>query len=60
MQRVSDIHIQVRQAYTKIRMRQHGELRVYAEWSAYVYERAHRSGVSHTQRQLLPILAIER
>lgn len=33
MQNVSDIHIQVRQTYTKIRMRQHGELRVYAEWS---------------------------
>lgn len=33
MQNVSDIHIQVRPAYTKIRMRQHGELRVYAEWS---------------------------
>jgi general secretion pathway protein E len=32
-QKVSDIHIQVRQGYTKIRMRQHGELRVYAEWS---------------------------
>ena len=32
-QNVSDIHIQVRQAYTKIRMRQHGELRMYAEWS---------------------------
>ncbi len=32
-QGVSDIHIQVRQAYTKIRMRQHGELRLYAEWS---------------------------
>jgi len=32
-QSVSDIHIQVRQAYSKIRMRQHGELRVYAEWS---------------------------
>lgn len=32
-QTVSDIHIQVRAAYTKIRMRQHGELRVYAEWS---------------------------
>lgn len=32
-QNVSDIHIQVRQAYTRIRMRQHGELRVYAEWS---------------------------
>lgn len=33
LQNVSDIHIQVRQAYTKIRMRQHGELRIYAEWS---------------------------
>lgn len=33
VQNVSDIHIQVRQTYTKIRMRQHGELRVYAEWS---------------------------
>lgn len=32
-QNVSDIHIQVRPTYTKIRMRQHGELRVYAEWS---------------------------
>lgn len=32
-QNVSDIHIQVRQTYTKIRMRQHGELKVYAEWS---------------------------
>jgi type II secretory ATPase GspE/PulE/Tfp pilus assembly ATPase PilB-like protein len=32
-QNVSDIHIQVRQTYTKIRMRQHGELRVFAEWS---------------------------
>lgn len=32
-QNVSDIHIQVRQTYTKIRMRQHGELVVYAEWS---------------------------
>ncbi|TAK77655.1 MAG: hypothetical protein EPO11_02395, partial [Gammaproteobacteria bacterium] len=32
-QNVSDIHIQVRETYTKIRMRQHGELRVYAEWS---------------------------
>lgn len=32
-QGVSDIHIQVRQTYTKIRMRQHGELHVYAEWS---------------------------
>jgi type II secretory ATPase GspE/PulE/Tfp pilus assembly ATPase PilB-like protein len=32
-QHVSDIHIQVRQTYTKIRMRQHGELRMYAEWS---------------------------
>jgi type II secretory ATPase GspE/PulE/Tfp pilus assembly ATPase PilB-like protein len=30
---VSDIHIQVRQMYTKIRMRQNGELRIYAEWS---------------------------
>lgn len=33
IQNVSDIHIQVRQTYTKIRMRQHGELRMYAEWS---------------------------
>jgi general secretion pathway protein E len=33
LQNVSDIHIQVRQTYTKIRMRQHGELRLYAEWS---------------------------
>lgn len=33
LQGVSDIHIQVRQAYTRIRMRQHGELRLYAEWS---------------------------
>ena len=32
-QTVSDIHIQVRTGYTKIRMRQHGELRVFAEWS---------------------------
>jgi len=32
-QNVSDIHIQVRQGLTKIRMRQHGELRVFAEWS---------------------------
>lgn len=32
-QQVSDIHIQVRTTYTKIRMRQNGELRVYAEWS---------------------------
>lgn len=32
-QSVSDIHIQVRQGLTKIRMRQHGELRVFAEWS---------------------------
>jgi type II secretory ATPase GspE/PulE/Tfp pilus assembly ATPase PilB-like protein len=31
--KVSDIHIQVRQTYTRIRMRQHGELNVYAEWS---------------------------
>lgn len=30
---VSDIHIQVRQTYTKVRMRQHGELYVFAEWS---------------------------
>lgn len=33
LQGVSDIHIQVRQAYSKIRMRQHGELHLYAEWS---------------------------
>lgn len=33
VQNVSDIHIQVRDTYTKIRMRQHGELRLYAEWS---------------------------
>lgn len=33
LQGVSDIHIQVREAYSKIRMRQHGELRLYAEWS---------------------------
>lgn len=32
-QTVSDIHIQVREGYTRIRMRQHGELRVFAEWS---------------------------
>jgi general secretion pathway protein E len=32
-QSVSDIHIQVRQGYTKIRMRQHGELHIFAEWS---------------------------
>jgi type II secretory ATPase GspE/PulE/Tfp pilus assembly ATPase PilB-like protein len=32
-QGVSDIHIQVRETYTKIRLRQHGELRLYAEWS---------------------------
>jgi type II secretory ATPase GspE/PulE/Tfp pilus assembly ATPase PilB-like protein len=32
-QGVSDIHIQVRQTHTKIRMRQNGELYVYAEWS---------------------------
>lgn len=32
-QNVSDIHIQVRTNYTKIRMRQNGELRIYAEWS---------------------------
>lgn len=33
LQGVSDIHIQVRTTYTKIRMRQNGELRLYAEWS---------------------------
>lgn len=33
LQGVSDIHIQVRQTNTKIRMRQHGELHLYAEWS---------------------------
>lgn len=33
LQGVSDIHIQVRQTHTKIRMRQHGELHLYAEWS---------------------------
>lgn len=33
IQGVSDIHIQVRDTYSKIRMRQHGELRLYAEWS---------------------------
>lgn len=32
-QNVSDIHIQVRQTFTRIRMRQHGELQVFAEWS---------------------------
>lgn len=32
-QRASDIHIQVRENYSKIRMRQHGELHMYAEWS---------------------------
>lgn len=32
-QGVSDIHIQVRPTFTKIRMRQNGDLRVYAEWS---------------------------
>ena len=32
-QDVSDIHIQGRQTFTRIRMRQHGELRVFAEWS---------------------------
>ena len=32
-QGVSDIHIQVRDGYCKIRMRQHGELRLYAEWA---------------------------
>ncbi len=30
---VSDIHIQVREHYSKIRMRQNGELFLYAEWS---------------------------
>jgi type II secretory ATPase GspE/PulE/Tfp pilus assembly ATPase PilB-like protein len=33
LQGVSDIHIQVRETYAKIRMRQHGELCLYAEWS---------------------------
>ncbi|OGT45906.1 MAG: hypothetical protein A3E83_02355 [Gammaproteobacteria bacterium RIFCSPHIGHO2_12_FULL_41_20] len=33
VQGVSDIHIQVRQTQTKIRMRQHGELKLFAEWS---------------------------
>ncbi|HEX4044551.1 MAG TPA: ATPase, T2SS/T4P/T4SS family [Gammaproteobacteria bacterium] len=33
LQNASDIHIQVRQTYTRIRMRQTGELRLYAEWS---------------------------
>lgn len=33
LQGVSDIHIQVRQTHATIRMRQHGELNVYAEWS---------------------------
>lgn len=33
LQGVSDIHIQVRSTYSKIRMRQHGELHLYAEWS---------------------------
>src|SRR3990167_5159611 len=32
-QGVSDIHIQVRTTQTKIRMRQHGELKLFAEWS---------------------------
>lgn len=32
-QNVSDIHIQVRETVTKIRMRQHGELKDFAEWS---------------------------
>src|SRR3990167_5672689 len=32
-QDVSDIHIQVRETQTKIRMRQHGELKLFAEWS---------------------------
>lgn len=33
LQGVSDIHIQVRENYSKIRMRQHGELYLYAEWA---------------------------
>lgn len=33
LQKVSDIHIQVRLGYSKIRMRQHGELHTFAEWS---------------------------
>lgn len=33
LQGVSDIHIQVREGYCQIRMRQHGELRLYAEWA---------------------------
>ncbi len=33
LQGVSDIHIQVRNNYSKIRMRQHGELYLYAEWA---------------------------
>lgn len=33
LQGVSDIHIQVREGYCKIRMRQHGELYLYAEWA---------------------------
>lgn len=33
LQGVSDIHIQVRDGYCKIRMRQHGELYLYAEWA---------------------------
>lgn len=32
-QGVSDIHIQVRTGYSKIRMRQNGELYLYAEWA---------------------------
>ena len=31
---ISDIHIEVRASITKVRMRQHGELQLYAEWSA--------------------------
>jgi general secretion pathway protein E len=33
LQGASDIHIQVRNNYSKIRMRQHGELYLYAEWA---------------------------
>jgi len=33
LQDVSDIHIEVRDDYCKIRMRQHGELYLYAEWA---------------------------
>ncbi len=41
-QNVSDIHIQVRQTFTRIRMRQHGELRVFAEWSNAWVVKLHR------------------